>query len=98
MMNTQSNSAARQPDDERRFDRGSWIALVLVTSIRATFGGAAKTLAAFSATVCGEVELDKLAAELLNVVNETMQPTSVSLWLKPTRYAHVILSKADHNE
>ena len=45
---------------------------------------AAKTLAAFGVTVRDEVELDKLTAELLNVVNETMQPESISLWLKPT--------------
>ena len=45
---------------------------------------AAKTLATFGVTVRDEVELDKLTAELINVVNETMQPMSVSLWLKPT--------------
>jgi hypothetical protein len=45
---------------------------------------AAKTLAAFSATVRDEVELEKLTAELINMVNETMQPASVSLWLRPT--------------
>jgi hypothetical protein len=59
---------------------------------------AAKTLAAFGVTARDEVELDKLTAELINVVQETMQPTSVSLWLKPTRYAHAVPSKADHNE
>jgi hypothetical protein len=44
---------------------------------------AARTLAAFGVTVRDEVELDKLTSELLNVVNQTMQPASVSLWLKP---------------
>jgi hypothetical protein len=44
---------------------------------------AAKTLAAFGVTVRDEVELDKLTAELLKVVSETMQPTNVSLWLRP---------------
>lgn len=40
---------------------------------------AAKTFTAFGATVRDEVELDKLTAELLNVVSETMQPLSVRL-------------------
>jgi hypothetical protein len=44
---------------------------------------AAKTLAAFGVTVRDEVELEKLTMELINVVNETMQPASVSLWLRP---------------
>jgi hypothetical protein len=44
---------------------------------------AAKTLAAFGVTMRDEVELDKLTSELLNVVNETMQPAQVSLWLTP---------------
>jgi hypothetical protein len=43
---------------------------------------AARTLATFGVTVRDEVELDKLTSELLNVVNATMQPKSVSLWLK----------------
>ena len=43
---------------------------------------AAKMLAAFSATVRDEVDLNKLTDQLLAVVEETMQPAHVSLWLK----------------
>ena len=45
---------------------------------------AAKTLEAFSATLRNEVNLDQLREHLLMVVEETMQPTHVSLWLRPT--------------
>jgi hypothetical protein len=34
-----------------------------------------------------EVDLDTLTAELLAVVNQTMQPTRASLWLRPHRAA-----------
>jgi hypothetical protein len=48
---------------------------------------AAKTVAAFSATLRQEVDLDQLREQLLAVVQETMQPTHVSLWLRPPEQA-----------
>src|SRR5258708_3233507 len=43
---------------------------------------AARVLAAFSATLRNEVDLDQLREHLVAVVQETMQPTHVSLWLR----------------
>jgi small basic protein len=42
-----------------------------------------KTLAAFSATLQQEVSLLELQKQLIGVVNQTMQPVHVSLWLRP---------------
>jgi hypothetical protein len=44
---------------------------------------AARTIAAFSGRLREQIDLDTLTAELLAVVDQTMQPTQASLWLRP---------------
>ena len=46
---------------------------------------AAKVLAAFGATARDETDLEQLTGELLRVVDETMQPEFVGLWLREPR-------------
>ncbi len=46
---------------------------------------AVHTITAFSARLRQQVDLDTLTAELLAVVDQTMQPTRASLWLRPRR-------------
>ena len=45
---------------------------------------AEKVLQQFAATARDETDLDALTAELLRVIQETMEPEHVSVWLKPT--------------
>lgn len=45
---------------------------------------AQKTLEQFAHTARDETDLDRLTAELVRVIQETMEPESVSVWLIPT--------------
>jgi hypothetical protein len=45
--------------------------------------GAAKAIEAFSARLRKQIDLDSITAELLAVVNQTMEPTTASVWLRP---------------
>jgi hypothetical protein len=55
---------------DRRFDRRRY--------------DAAQTIQAFSTRLRQQLDLDTLSAELLTVVDQTMQPTRTALWLRPT--------------
>jgi hypothetical protein len=45
---------------------------------------AAKTIEAFSTRLLDQIDLDTLSTELLGVIDQTMEPTRVSLWLRPS--------------
>ena len=47
---------------------------------------AVRTVAAFSATLHNEIDLNQLREQLVAVVQETMQPAHVSLWLRPLEH------------
>jgi hypothetical protein len=45
---------------------------------------AAQTIQAFSTRLREQIDLDTLSTELLAVTHQTMEPTRVSLWLRPS--------------
>jgi hypothetical protein len=49
---------------------------------------AQKTLETFSIRLRDEIDLDALTGDLLELVNETMQPSRVSLWLRHDETPH----------
>jgi hypothetical protein len=63
---------------------------------------AAKVVAAFSATLRQEVDLEQLREHLLAVVQETMEPVHVSLWLRPPEPSRKrqtwLLARSDEQE
>jgi hypothetical protein len=48
---------------------------------------ATKTLAAFSARLRYETELEVLSNDVVGVAKETMQPAHISVWLRPSTVA-----------
>jgi hypothetical protein len=55
-----------------------------------------QTLARFGATLRDDVELDGLVTRLVHVVEETMQPEHVSLWLKGSQAVAAVPWSPDH--
>jgi hypothetical protein len=49
---------------------------------------AAHTIAEFSKTLSDEVDLNQLRKDLLEVVQETMRPSHVSLWLRDSKVSN----------
>jgi hypothetical protein len=66
----------------------------------------ARTLTAFSAILRNEVDLDRLKEQLVTVVEETIQPAHVSLWLRKPEQAgkykaidaYTAISRGDNHE
>jgi hypothetical protein len=59
---------------------------------------AAKTIEAFSLRLRDQVDLDTLNRELLAAVDQTVEPMSVSLWLRPQIAPHRQPAAARHRE
>ena len=58
----------------------------------------AQTLASFGRAMQNEVDLERLAARLLQVVQETMQPDHVSLWMRESTRTHSGAGRASEGD
>jgi hypothetical protein len=56
---------------------------------------AAETIQAFSTRLRDQIDLDTLSAELLAVVDTTMEPTRVWLWLRPSAHGSSATARAE---
>jgi hypothetical protein len=56
----------------------------------------AATIEAFSARLPDELDRGTLSAELLGVVDQTMQPTAASLWLRPPPQGNATVERRHH--
>jgi hypothetical protein len=65
---------------EGRSHNDAWVGCI-VWSTTAT--SSAATIEAFSARLRDQVDLGYLSAELVAVADQTMEPTMISLWLRP---------------
>ena len=59
---------------------------------------AAQTIQAFSTRLREQVDLDTLSSELLAVVDQTMEPTQVSFWLRPSPHGSSDTSPVRHGQ
>jgi hypothetical protein len=59
---------------------------------------ATKTVEAFSTRLRDQIDLDTLSTEVLAVVDQTMEPTRVSLWLRPSQHSSQVQLAVRHGQ
>jgi hypothetical protein len=67
----------------RRWRPFAWVTVAAYLTLSLSAAAAPGAVEAFSGRLRHQVDLDTLSAELLAVVDHTVQPTRASLWLRP---------------